>query len=34
MEGMEVWKSGLNTGVQLSIPVPYLNLGMEGGFYG
>ncbi|MBY0499312.1 MAG: hypothetical protein K2P74_06850 [Nitrosomonas sp.] len=34
MEGMEVWKSGLNIGLQLSIPVPYLNLGMEGGFYG
>jgi len=34
MEGMEVWKSGLNTGLQLSIPVPYLNIGMEGGFYG
>lgn len=34
MEGMEVWKSGLNTGLQLSIPIPYLNIGMEGGFYG
>jgi len=34
MEGMEVWKSGLNIGLQLSIPVPYLNIGMEGGVYG
>lgn len=29
MEGMEVWKSGFNIGLQLSIPVPYLNAGME-----
>lgn len=30
MEGMEVWKSGMNKSSPTSIPVPYLNLGMEG----
>lgn len=29
MEGMEVWKSTVVIGFQPSIPVPYLNLGME-----
>ena len=30
MEGMEVWKRGLNIGIQTSTPVPYLDIGMEG----
>lgn len=31
MEGMEVWKIGMNKRLQPSTPVPYLNVGMEGG---
>ncbi len=35
MEGMEVWKSGMNKRSPPSTPVPYLNIGMEhSGFIG